>query len=88
MAKFFHLQKNKQFSYKPRYYDERKEQRKEREKNILQEIEDEKLGKPRLTKEDMANYIKLTRRTKKKSNIMLFVIFAILLEIFYMFFFN
>jgi hypothetical protein len=86
MAKFFHLQKNRKFSYKPRYYDERKEKREEREKAILKDLEDKEMGKPRLTKEDMANYIKLTRRTQKKSNVMLFVIFAILTAIFYMFF--
>lgn len=87
MAKFFHLPKSKRFSYQPRYYDEMKERREEREERIKKEIELEKQGKAsRITKEDMANYIKMTRRTQKKSNIRLFVILALLLMIFYFFF--
>ena len=87
MAKFFHLQKSKRFTYNPRYYSERVEQRKEREKEIIKDVEAEKLGKPRLTKEDMANYIKMARRTQKKSNVTLFIILAILIAIAYMMFF-
>ena len=87
MAKFFHLQKNRRFSYKPRYYSEMEEQRLEREKVVLQDIEDEKLGRPRVTNKDMENYIQIARRTQKKSNVTLFVILALLIAIFYMFFF-
>lgn len=87
MAKFFHLPKSKRFAYKPRYYDEMKERREEREERIKKEVELEKQGKAsRITKEDMANYIKMTRRTQKKSNVRLVVILAILLMIFYFFF--
>ena len=88
MAKFFHLQKSKRFTYKPRYYNERREQRLEREKGIIKDVEAEKLGKPRLTKEDMDNYIKIARRTQKKSNVTLVIILAILIAIFYLFFFK
>ena len=84
MAKFFHLQKSKRFSYKPRYYNKMKEQRLEREEEIIKDVEAEKLGKPRLTKEDMANYIKMARRTQKKSNVTLVIILAILIAIFYL----
>ncbi len=87
MAKFFHLQKNKRFSIKPRYYSEIDEQRKEREERIKKEIEAEKQGKPgRVSTEDMANYIKIARRTQKKSNLRILVIIALLLLIFYFFF--
>lgn len=87
MAKFFDLQKNKRFSMQPRYYDERAEQRKDREKVILKELESEKAGRPsRLTKDQMDNYIKMTRRTRKKSNLRLLAILALLLLIFYIFF--
>jgi len=87
MAKLFHLQKSKRFSYIPRYYDEKAELRKEREERIIKEIELEKQNKAtRITKEEMSNYIKLARRTKKKSNARLLVILALLLLIFYFFF--
>jgi len=86
MAKFFHLQKSKRFTYNPRYYNERTEQRLEREKEIIKDVEAEKLGKPRLTKEDMANYIKMARRTQKKSNVTLVIILFLLIAIFYLFF--
>jgi hypothetical protein len=89
MAQFFHLQKSKRFSYKPRYYNEMEERRKEREERIDKEIEAERLGKPiRVSKEDMANYIRIARRTKKKSNVRLLVILALLFLIFYLFLFN
>lgn len=86
MGKFFHLQKSKRFMYKPRYYNERSEQRLEREKEIIKDVEAEKLGKPRLTKEDMANYISMARRTQKKSNVTLVIILVLLIAIFYLFF--
>jgi t-SNARE complex subunit (syntaxin) len=89
MAKFFHLQKNKRFTYKPRYYDERAERRKEHEAAILKEIEAEKAGKKvRLTKDDMENYIKIARRTQKKSNTRILVIIIILMLLFYFFFYK
>lgn len=89
MAKFFHLQKAKRFNYQPRYYDEAAEQRKEREERIIKEVEAERQGKPtRISKESMANYIKMARKTQKKSNIRLLVILALLLLIFYVFFFK
>ena len=86
MAKFFHLQKSKRFSYKPRYYNEMDEQRKERETKVLQDLDDEKLGKPRVTKEDMDSYLKIARRTQKKSSLTLFVILILLIAIFYFMF--
>lgn len=89
MAKFFHLPKSKKFNIKPRYYDERAELRKEREAQIKKEVEAEKAGKKiNLTKEDMANYIKMARKTKKKSNIRLLIILLLLLIMFYLFFYN
>lgn len=89
MAKFFHLQKNKRFAFKPRYYDEVAERRKEREAAIIKELEAEKKGKRvSLTKEEMDNYIQLARKTKKKSNVRLLVILVILLLLMYYMFYN
>lgn len=89
MASFFKLPKNRRFSYKPRYYNEREELRKEREAAIIKEVEAEKQGKrTKLTKDEMDNYIQLTRRTRKKSNIRLLVILALLLLLAYYMFYN
>ncbi len=85
MASFFQLQKNKRFAFKPRYYNEMEEKRKEREERIKKEIEAEKLGVARDPKVDLANYIKIARNTKKKSNVRLLVILLLLLVIFYFF---
>lgn len=83
MAKFFHVQKSKRFTFKPRYYNEKDELRKEREERIKNEVEAEKLGKPSsISKGDMANYIKIARHTQKKSNIRLLVILIILILLF------
>ncbi len=87
MAKFFHTPKAKKFSITPRYYDERKEQRLQREAEIIKELEAEKNGKNHgPTKEQMADYIKFTRKTKKKSNIRLLLILVLLLAIYYFFY--
>ncbi len=89
MASLFQLPKNKRFSYKPRYYNERTEQRKEREAAIIKEVEAEKQGKRvRLTKDEMDNYIQITRRTRKKSNLRLLIILALLLLLAYFMFYN
>lgn len=89
MARFFHLPRSKKFTYKPRYYDERVERRKERETAIVKELEAEKNGKrSSLTKDEMNNYIQLARRTKKKSNIRLLIILVILLLLMYYMFYN
>lgn len=89
MAKFFHLQKSKRYSYKPRYYNEQDEIRKKREARILKEIEAEKSGTPKnISKESMSNYLKIARNTQKKSNARLLIILAILFLISYFFFFK
>ena len=86
MAQFFKLPKNRRFSYKPRYYNEMAEKRKEREERIRKEVEAEKSGNYQSdASEELSNYITIARRTKKKSNIRLFVILVILLLIFYFF---
>jgi len=89
MAKFFHLPRNKRFNYQPRYYNERAERRKEREAIIIKELEEAKAGKKNeFSKEDLNNYIKLTRNTRKKSNIRLLIIAAILLLLCYYMFYH
>ncbi len=89
MARLFQLPRNKRFTFHPRYYDEKAEKRREREERINREVEAEKSGKPvRVTKEDMDNYIKMARKTRKKSNVRLLVILAVLFLIYYYFFFK
>ncbi len=89
MANFFQLPKNKRFSFKPRYYNEMAEKRKEREGRIIKELKSEKAGKQyRNEEKEMENYITLTRRHKKKSNMRLLVILVLLLLIFYFFFYK
>ena len=89
MARFFHLPRAKRFNYKPRYYDERAERRKEREAAIIKEVEAEKQGKRvQLTKDELENYIQLSRKAKKKSNVRLLVILVILLLLFYFMIYN
>lgn len=88
MAKFFHLPKAKRFEYKPLYYNEITEQRKERNAAILKEIEAEKQGKKvALTKEELDNYIRLSRKAHKKSNKRLLIILALLTVLFYYLFY-
>jgi hypothetical protein len=87
MARLFSLPKNKRFGYAPRFYDERSALRNERNEQIRREVDAEKEGKKgRISKDELANYIKMTRRTQKKSNLRLLVILALLLAIFYLFF--
>lgn len=89
MARFLHLPKSKRFNYKPRYYNEQAERRKEREAAIIQELEAVKKGRPvDLSKKEMENYIQMSRRTKKKSNIRLLVILVILMLLFYYMIYN
>ncbi len=83
MAKFFNLPKHKGFQYKPRFYDEREEQRKERNARLQREIEDEKSGRSVRNGEYGNHYIKFARKTRKKSNIRIFVILGILLLLYY-----
>jgi len=86
MAKLFHIPKSKRFSYKPRFYSEVDEKRKEREERIRKEVEAEKAGKPiEYSREGLENYIKIARRTRKKSNMRIMVILVILLLLFYFF---
>ncbi len=87
MASFFSLPKHKRFSFTPRYYNESAEKRKERNEQLQKEFEAKKEGKnARISKDDLANYIKMTRRTQKKSNMRILVILVLLLAIFYLFF--
>jgi len=86
MAKLFHIPKPKRFSYKPRFYNEVEELRKEREVRLKREVEAEKQGRStEFSREGMANYIKFARRTRKKSNMRILVILVILLMLFYFF---
>ncbi|MFA6401755.1 MAG: hypothetical protein WCX31_09040 [Salinivirgaceae bacterium] len=89
MANIFQLPPHKRFNYKPRFYNQREELRKERQELIKKELEAEKNGNPtRITKDELANYIKLRRKAHKKSNLRILIILAILLLLFYFFLFK
>ncbi len=89
MAGFFKLPNHKRFNYKPRFYSEREELRKERFDKIKQEVEAEKLGKETsLSKGDLVNYIQMRRKAQKKSNFRVLLILTLLLLLFYYFFYK
>ncbi|HAN00845.1 MAG TPA: hypothetical protein DCQ26_19810 [Marinilabiliales bacterium] len=89
MAGFFKLPKQKKFTYKPRFYNEREELRKERFEKIKQEVEAEKDGKQSsLNKGDLVNYIQMRRKAQKKSNLRVLLILTLLLLLFYYFFYK
>ena len=90
LPSFFRTPQHKVFNYAPRYYDERKERREERIKEIKREMGiDEENGetyRTRLTKGSMRSHIYSSRSVRKKSNIRTLLIAAFLILILYFFF--
>ncbi len=84
MAKIFNLPKHKSFNYKPRFYNEKEELRRERNARLQREIEDEKAGRSGRNGEYGNHYIKFARKTRKKSNIRIVVILGVLLLLYYL----
>ena len=88
---FFKLPKIKQFHYKPRYYDERKEELDKRIAQIKKEmgVTDEQPEGNKYFRGDykthikgqMKGYFKQSRRQKRTSNIRLLIILLILLAL-------
>lgn len=91
LGRFFKLPKIKQFEYKPRYYDERKEALDKRIAQIKAEmgITDDRPEGNKYFRGDykthirgqMRSYFKQTRRQKRTSNFRLLVILLILLAL-------
>ncbi|HAN19934.1 MAG: hypothetical protein A2X13_11055 [Bacteroidetes bacterium GWC2_33_15] len=89
--KFFHTPKSKQFNYKPRYYDERKEELENRINQIKKEMGKEDLSdseKPYTSniKGQIRRSGKRTKVSKDKSNLRLILIIVILFALIYFFF--
>lgn len=91
--KFFHLPKNRQFAFKPRYYDEQKEELENRVKKIKRELGQTEIpveGKSYSTniKGRMRGNLRRNRDASKQSNIRLLIIVFILSVIAYFVFFR
>ena len=86
--KFFHLPRSKAYGYKPRFYDERKEELEKRLKAIDQELAmEERMGTEAYVsniKGQMRGYMREARKQKKKNNIRLAIILAILFLLAYL----
>ncbi|OFX88345.1 MAG: hypothetical protein A2W99_07695 [Bacteroidetes bacterium GWF2_33_16] len=90
--KFFHTPKNRQFSFKPRYYDEQKEELENRIKQIKRDlgqsngIGGEKSYTPNIKGRFRSN-LRRTSDANKNSNIrLIIIIIALALIAYYLFF--
>ncbi len=91
IARFFRLPKTKQFHYKPRYYDERKEALEKRIAQIKSEmgITGDQSGENNYFRGDykshikgqMRGYFKYAKKEKQTSNIRLLIILLVLLAL-------
>lgn len=87
-VKFLHTPKNKKFSFKPRYYNEQKEELEKRVEQIKREmgIDDiSESGKPYVPniKGQMRGYFKKNAEQKRKSTTRLVIILMVLFAIVY-----
>jgi type VI protein secretion system component VasF len=81
---FFKTPRNKQFNYKPVYWDKKKEEREKRLRSAMDEVSDTKSYADAL-RERMEMRWKRTSgaRTRKSSNLRLVAVFAALVLVFY-----
>lgn len=86
IPRFFKLQKNKQFDYKPIYYDPVKEEREARKKEIERELGITSGGQysGRLRKGAMREYFNRTKKVRRQSNYRLIFLIIILLFVAYL----
>lgn len=90
---FIKLPKHREFKYSPIYYDEAKEERKERERRVREEmgiaapddehktsVEDRIKGKMRRR---IATHFEVTRKARRTSNLRLIIILIALFALFY-----
>ena len=88
MVRFFYTPKNKKFNFKPRYYDEQKEDLEKRVEQIKREmgISDDDPNKPYVStirKGQMRGYLKKTTKQKRQSSSRLLIILIVLIIIVY-----
>ena len=86
--RFLHTPKNKKFTFKPRYYDEQKEELEKRVEQIKKEmgVSDEDPDKPYVSsirKGQMRGYFKKSAEQKRKSTIRMVIILIVLIAIVY-----
>ncbi|HDP75032.1 MAG TPA: hypothetical protein ENN49_04045 [Bacteroidales bacterium] len=88
--KFFSIPKPKGFRYKPIYYDEQKEEMREREERIRKELRLTDKDKPFVPsiRGQFHRARKITKPSSRQSNIRLLIIIIILLLISYFVFFR
>ncbi len=86
--KFFHIPRAREYGYKPRFYDERKEELEKRMKAIDQELAmEERMGKEAYVsnvKGQMRGYMRMARKQRKKTNIRFAIILAFLFLLAYL----
>ncbi|MFP4526252.1 MAG: hypothetical protein ACLFNL_07680 [Bacteroidales bacterium] len=86
--KFFHIPRAREYGYKPIFYDERKEELERRKRAIDQEqAMEERMGKEAYIaniKGQMRGYMRMARKERKKYNIRVAVILAILFFLAYL----
>ena len=86
--RFLHTPKNKQFKFKPRYYDEQKEELETRVKQIKKEmgVSEDDPQKPYVSsirKGEMRGYFKKNVEQKQKSTLRFVIILIVLFAIVY-----
>jgi hypothetical protein len=87
-VKFLHTPKNKQFSFKPRYYNEQKEELEKRVEQIkremgVQDVNDENKPYVPNIKGQMRGYFKKNVQQKRRSTTRLVIILIVLFAIVY-----
>jgi hypothetical protein len=86
--KFFHIPRAREYGYKPRFYDERKEELEKRMKAIDKELAmEEKMGKEAYIsniKGQMRGYMRMAKKERKKTNIRYAIILTILFLLAYL----
>lgn len=93
MIKFFYIPKNKKFNFKPRYYDEQKEDLEKRIEQIKQEmgISDDDPNKPYVStirKGQMRGYLKKAgKQTKHPSGRLIIILIVLFIIAYYLLYF-
>ena len=88
--RFFYLPKGRQYNYKPRFYDERKEELEKRKRRIDRELGLDEASQgdvyvPRI-KGEMRKHLKVRKKARKASSTRMLIILAVLLLITYLLF--
>lgn len=76
---FIKLPGHRQFDYKPMFYNEQDDKRRERQKRIDREVRVEQGGNT----DEAPNFIHFARKERQKSNKRIFVIFIALAALYY-----